>query len=406
MNYESRVDINRDAFLRRFERRPRRHAPETRLNGDFGPSYRPTAVPTPIPRLPSPFYIHPSRYRTPGPPPRPHPRPPPEPAFNPFTPSSYHRRLSYEIPGPHRRPPSEPPPPYTRRWSPPPPYDRTPPGFHAPRNHPGLQLNRGRPVVRVENSPPHAPPFHSPHRGFPHTLPPRQPRQETMPSRTSSGRLSSIPIMPVDLRVRPENMIFRTQYELYERMVSTFRPLVGVIGRIIKEELRLHEQPRVKFDMYPIRTNGRGQDPVIDRQTSSRAPMFKITLPFWYFDMQELQEASDYLKEFLITENPNPWYPQAGYIFRFSRRARTEDRRSRRRFWVPPACIWRFSQSQQCYRAQHIEVVIENVEELDLEEGFRDESDGDQSALFNDMWEEIRRTPYYGPYISSEDPPW
>ncbi|KAI1412158.1 hypothetical protein F5Y13DRAFT_190517 [Hypoxylon sp. FL1857] len=212
-----------------------------------------------------------------------------------------------------------------------------------------------------------------------------------------SGRLSSIEIEPVNLRERPENVVFPSQHELYARMVSTFRPLVGIVGRIIKDELRLRERPRVKFDMYPVRTNERAQDPVVDPQSSSRAPVFQITLPSSRVTPDQLQEASDYLKDHLVTAYPNAWYRQAGYVFRFSRRAWTEDRRSRRTFWVPPTCIWRFSRSRQCYLARFIELAIEDVEELAVEEDFRDESDSDQSALFNDMWADVRSTPYTGP---------
>ncbi|KAI1142159.1 hypothetical protein F5Y05DRAFT_369943 [Hypoxylon sp. FL0543] len=378
MSYGS-LDFDREALRQRFERRPGAATVQSQGNGNFNPFLSNAGVIPGPPRLPSPFLIHPSLYRPPGPP-MPQPRAPAVPSFNPFV--AYQQLCSsYELP-------RTPPPPYSHQWAP---AIILSPGFNPP----------------VQTLPPSLlcdPP--RTHISYPHVIPPRQPQQGAIPPcQRGSGRLSSIPIVPVDLRVRPENLVFRTQYELYVMMVSTFRPLAGVIGRIMKEELRLREQPRVKFDMYPIRTNGDTRDPVMDRQTASRAPMFKITIPFSHFDEAQLQEATDYLKNHLNTEFANPWHGLAGYVFRFSRRTRTHDVRSRSSFWVPPACVWNFSQNQQCYHAEYVELPIDEVEELEAEGDFRDESDGDQSDLVNDMWEEIRNTPYRGPpYVVSVEP--
>lgn len=65
----------------------------------------------------------------------------------------------------------------------------------------------------------------------------------------------NVPITPVDLSEHPRDVIFATEETLLQRLVSTYRPLVGVVGRVVTEKLRLRQRPGVKFDMYAVRVN-------------------------------------------------------------------------------------------------------------------------------------------------------
>ncbi|KAI1107002.1 hypothetical protein F4804DRAFT_299028 [Jackrogersella minutella] len=97
-----------------------------------------------------------------------------------------------------------------------------------------------------------------------------------------------------------------------------------------------------------------------------------------------------------MTGCPNAWYRQAGFVFRISRRSQMHPRR---RFWVPPSCVYKFSRTHQWYRALFIEPAIENVEELVSRHDYGDVTEDDQSALVDDMWEDVRernRYPVFG----------
>ncbi|KAI0152225.1 hypothetical protein F4776DRAFT_600691, partial [Hypoxylon sp. NC0597] len=327
-------------------------------------------------------------------------------APNPFMFSFHYYPPGYGMPHPSQGP-FRPPPPYNREWSPPT-SSWTSPGLHTPRRHPAWDSNTGRspptqtfqppPAPRMSHRPPPSSMSNRRRRPSQHTTTPMQPQQGTVPPRPmESRRLVSIPRLPMNLPERPEDVIFSNRQDLSTAMVRIFRPLVRVIARIMKEELLLWEEPPVKFDMYPMRSGERGPYPVINQAATSRAPMFQITLPFPNFTPNLLQEAVSYLRDYIFTNSHNRWYIQPGYIFRFSRQNRTEDRRSRRRFWIRPTCVWKHSRSRQGYRAQKVKPAIQGVDELTNMEGFKDTSDDD-----NEMREEMKRTrPYPGPYIVS-----
>ncbi|KAI2473059.1 hypothetical protein F4781DRAFT_443380 [Annulohypoxylon bovei var. microspora] len=194
---------------------------------------------------------------------------------------------------------------------------------------------------------------------------------------------------PIDLQERPEHTTFGSEAELRARLTGVFRPAVGVVGRRVQEHLGLAEQPQVKFDLYPVQVDERGQSPALRWRTLSRGPVFAVTLPGGGTPSARLQDVSDALRDALAAY-PNAWYRQAGYVFRESRRARRDPGEPRRRFWVPPACVYKFSRTRQCYYALFVEVAEENVSELDAFHDYGDTSEDDQGALVNEMWEDVR----------------
>ncbi|OTA58411.1 hypothetical protein K449DRAFT_449348 [Hypoxylon sp. EC38] len=321
-------------------------------------------------------------------------RPRSAPAPNHFMPPPYHRSRAYEIPHPQQGPPPRPPPSYTRQW--------TPPYSSAWNPDPGTPPPPPTPGMSHHTSPPRNP--RRPRRRSQHRPSPNMDKwEETIPRHPRDPiYVIPIPMLPRDLRELPEDLIFSNRRDMYTRMITIFGPLVRAIGRIIKEELRLRDKPPVKFDMYPIRPNvdnERAAHPVIDELGKSRAAMFQITLPSFHYTPARLQEMIICLKDYILTTCPNPWYDQPGYIFRYSRRSRTEDRRSRRRFWFPPTYIWRRSRTRRGYCAYKIDPPIEEIYELTNLEGYRDTSDGDDDTPDETRAEEGARR---GPYIISD----
>ncbi|KAI1386202.1 uncharacterized protein F4822DRAFT_444690 [Hypoxylon trugodes] len=198
------------------------------------------------------------------------------------------------------------------------------------------------------------------------------------------------PILPVDLFERPEALTFRTREDLQTRLVSTFRPLVGVLGGIVKRHLNLKNQPKVKFDMYPILLND--TRPILAKrsQTWDRGPIFQFTIPRSRMRPQTLQDVSDALKDEAYN-HANPWYRQAGFVFRVSTRGgnRREGPLRRIRYWVPPATIYAFVR-RAGYRAEQVVPIREDLEELEYRQDFGDTSEDDQDALVDDMWDSVR----------------
>ncbi|KAI1208309.1 uncharacterized protein F4807DRAFT_430793 [Annulohypoxylon truncatum] len=172
--------------------------------------------------------------------------------------------------------------------------------------------------------------------------------------------------------------------------------MVGVVGRRVRDHLGLEEQPPVKFDMYPVQVDERGRSPAIRWRTLSRAPVYCVTLPRAGTNEAVLQDLADALKDTLASY-PNPWYRQAGYVFRVSRSAAGQ----RRRFWVPPLCVYKYSRSREAYRALFIEVSEERVEEVDGFHDYGDTSEDDQGALVDEMWEDVRMRNAYGPWAAN-----
>ncbi|XDG09141.1 hypothetical protein ABKA04_008756 [Annulohypoxylon sp. FPYF3050] len=276
-------------------------------------------------------------------------------------------------PPPYPPPPpphGHPPPPYTPHYQyfPPPPPPRTPHRSQS-RNHP---------------------------RAYPHL--PHWPPDFLPLSARENPRGTPLPVnrTPIQLHQRPEHQTFRSEAELRSRLTPIFRSMVGVIGRLVQNHLALPTQPRVKFDLYPVQVDASGSSPAIRWRTLSRAPIYTITLPVLGTTERQLQDVSDALKD-TLAGYPNPWYRQAGYVFRISRGARLDFGDERVRVWVPPLCVYRYSRSGGTYRALFIEVSEEMVEEVDGFHDYGDTSEDDQEQLVNEMWEDVRRSTSRGP---------
>ncbi|KAF3067476.1 hypothetical protein GL218_08658 [Daldinia childiae] len=215
-----------------------------------------------------------------------------------------------------------------------------------------------------------------------------------IPAAPRVSRRHTEPMAQVNLDERPETLSFWTEQELYQRMTDTFRPLVGIIGRIVQEQLHLQEQPKVKFDMYPVRADDVTGMPLIVPHSMSRGPMFQITLPAPGGTRAELERVRDALIDEFAT-HPNAWHRQAGFVFRISRRFRVGACAAAKRSWVPPSCVYRYSRTERRYVAQYLSPILEDIRELDAAFVHGDDSDDDQDALVNDMWRDVRRRSYF-----------
>lgn len=213
--------------------------------------------------------------------------------------------------------------------------------------------------------------------------------------RTSHQQIQ--PMAPVNLDVRPETMSFWTEQELYQWMANIFRPLVGIVGRIVREQLYLQEQPKVKFDMYPVRADDVTGVPMMVPQSMSRAPMFQITLPAPGGTRADLKKVRDALIDEFAT-HPNAWHRQAGFVFRIPRQLRVGASAAARRSWVPPSCVYRYSRTARRYVAQYLTPILEDLRELDAAFVHGDDSDDDQDALVNEMWRDVRSRSYFACY--------
>ncbi|KAI1660825.1 hypothetical protein F4813DRAFT_348458 [Daldinia decipiens] len=217
------------------------------------------------------------------------------------------------------------------------------------------------------------------------------------PAAPRTGHRQIGPMAPVNLDERPETVSFWTEQELYQRMADIFRPLVGIVGRIVREQLYLQEQPKVKFDMYPVRADDVTGVPLMVPHSMSRGPMFQITLPAPGGTRADLKKVRDALKnEFAV--HANAWHRQAGFVFRISRRHRVGACAAAKRSWVPPSCVYRYSRTERCYVAQYLSPILEDLQELDAAFVHGDDSDDDQDALVNDMWRDVRSRSYFGYY--------
>ncbi|KAI1089630.1 hypothetical protein F5B19DRAFT_504490 [Rostrohypoxylon terebratum] len=364
-------------------RNPRYHGnypPGLEDPGSFGqylpplPGYLPLCgPPPPLPNY-GPYYPEPS---LPPPPPgfywaqAPPCQPPLPPHYPPNYPSS-----------PHRHPPP--------LYHSPPPY-HSPPHHHHPHHYYPLPPPPPPPPPR----PPSRPPSRSSPRAYRH-LPHWPPTLLPLSARTNP-RGTPLPInqTPIPLHSRPEHHTFLSEAELRQRLTPLYRPLVGVIGRLVQTHLSLPTQPRVKFDLYPVQvlsaSASASPPPSIRWRTLSRAPIYSITLPGPVAPSpRHLQALSDALRD-ALAGYPNAWYRQAGFVFRTSRRAPLLPRgRERVRFWVPPLCVYRYSRRGGVYEALFVEVSEEAVEEVDAFHDYGDTSEDDQEALVDEMWADVR----------------
>ncbi|KAL7627408.1 hypothetical protein AAE478_001601 [Parahypoxylon ruwenzoriense] len=250
------------------------------------------------------------------------------------------------------------------------------------------------------------------------------------PPRTTRPQI----ISPVDLSERPESLTFRTAAELQQRAASTFRPLVGVVGRIAREVLGLPQQPGVRFDMYPVHMSRRTGQPLLSSRSSSRAPFFRITLPpppppaprgagtaVAEATRRQLDGVTNELREYLAGCG-NAWYRQPGFVFRVAgtgqesrvatlagsgstseemdRARRRRRRRERRRYWVPPTCVYvpwftvgsGAGEQGRDYHVVYVELARDDVRGVESELSFGgDEGEDDQDTLVDDMWRDVRR---------------
>ncbi|KAI1807160.1 hypothetical protein F4811DRAFT_567029 [Daldinia bambusicola] len=209
---------------------------------------------------------------------------------------------------------------------------------------------------------------------------------------------------PSNLDERPEDMYFFTEQDLFRWMSDIYRPLAGVIGRIVQKELNLEERPKVKFELYPIRVDDYTEEPGIVPLTMSRGPMYQITLPVpsgsasasggSSRSVDDLKRVRDALRdEFGV--HPNAWHKLAGFVFRISRRDRAGANAAAKRSWVPPTCVYRFSRTQRCYVARHVTPALDDIKELENTFRHGDDSDDDQDDLVNEMWSDVRRRSYF-----------
>ncbi|KAI0888637.1 uncharacterized protein GGS22DRAFT_184216 [Annulohypoxylon maeteangense] len=354
----------------------------------YGPAYAPAYGP-PRPPRPTPGFVPTSGGYIPTPN-NPVPNPPPYYGHGYYhvNPSAGHT----QYPGhPQYQPPQQPHQSYAQYGPPPPP----PPGYTHHQTH-----------QEQERTPPY-PPYTRPTsrqtlRPFPH-LPHWPPNEIPISARTNTHPPSA-PLNPdpIPLMLRPETMTFHSEPELRIRLTSVFRPMVGVLGRQVQERLGLAEQPHVKFDLYPVQVDEQGRSPAIRWRTLSRAPVYCVTLPHAGVSEERLQEVSDALKE-ILADYPNAWYRQAGYVFRISRSAVLGEGEVRKRFWVPPMCVYKFFRSEGVYRALFIEVSEEAVEEVDGFHDYGDTSEDDQAALVDEMWADVRRRNAYGPWVANPE---
>ncbi|KAI1456011.1 hypothetical protein F4805DRAFT_434341 [Annulohypoxylon moriforme] len=285
--------------------------------------------------------------------------------------------------------------------------------FVNPPMHQHPDYSHYQPQPPLSDYPPEYP-FHLYHQ------PPPPPRHTRPPSRDTlrpfnhlphwpddiapvSSRINHRPFLvpinqtPISLDERPETQFFRNEPELRFRLTPLFRPMVGVVGRTVQDQLSLPEQPQVKFDFYPVQVDERGRNPLIRWRTLSRAPVYCITLPHARNSESRLQEVADALKDTLMNY-ANPWYRQAGYVFRISRSAPlAQGQTRRRRLWVPPLCVYKYSRSREVYEALFVEVSEERLEEVDSFHDYGDTSEDDQGALVDEMWAEVRARSAFGP---------
>ncbi|KAI1775265.1 hypothetical protein F4818DRAFT_451643 [Hypoxylon cercidicola] len=298
--------------------------------------------------------------------------PPPPPVWLGSPPGPPFPRPTYTGPGPY---------PGFDFYMPPPPGLNIPPGYndpwpqYGPPPGPGLHPNSFLPHPRRPLFP-----------GDLSAYPPRPPR---LTHRTPPD----IPITPINLSERPRDVIFATEEALLQRMVSTYRPLVGVVGREVREQLGLREQPSVKFDTYAVRINPATGGVMIVPHAPGRAPIFRITLPRG-FPHRELQGAADALRGTMNTYD-NPWHRHAGYVFRVSRRVRRRRGRDHIRYWLPPSIVYRLSMGPNdrgtCYRAKIRSPAPSQIQELAHTQVYDDESGDDQEMLVNEMWRSVQR---------------
>ncbi|KAI1379397.1 hypothetical protein F4677DRAFT_464736 [Hypoxylon crocopeplum] len=297
----------------------------------------------------------------PGPLPGPPPTPPPGPFTPGYPPACYPHAASYQPP---------------RRTSFP-----MAPGYYPPPPNPM------------------APEYYPPP---PYPIPPR--RASTHPSMPSaSSTRPRKPTTNVGLEERPENATFRDQEELYRRLVSIFRPMVGVVARAVQTGLSLGDQPKVKFELYPLRLSQSKGKPVFELHSATLGPIFQVTLPSPGATEKQLEDVCDALRD-QFARSENPWHRQAGYMFRISRRGLERgERRARRRYWTAPSCLYGMSAPGQRYVAQFVTLALEEIREF--KHDYRDESDDDQTDLIDDMWADVREKCSSGfmeddPYLS------
>ncbi|KAI8957232.1 hypothetical protein F5Y11DRAFT_364052 [Daldinia sp. FL1419] len=209
------------------------------------------------------------------------------------------------------------------------------------------------------------------------------------PAPRRTGHQNTASTASVNLNERPENASFINEHELNRWMTGAFRPLVGVVGRIVQEELELREQPKVKFQMYPVKADSTTGEPEMAPHSTSRAPMFQVTLPAPGRSRADLQKVRDVLFDELAMHT-NAWHRQAGLVFRISRRHRVGSSAHAKRYWVPPSCVYRFSRGEQCYVANPLSPALDDVRRLDASFTHGDDSDDDQDVLVEDMWRDVR----------------
>ncbi|KAI1470422.1 uncharacterized protein F4812DRAFT_456430 [Daldinia caldariorum] len=219
--------------------------------------------------------------------------------------------------------------------------------------------------------------------------------RQTPGPQQGAGPQPPIPTAQPNLNERPDDMYFWTEQDLIRWMSDIYRPLAGVIGRIVQKELRLGEQPKVKFELYPVRVDDYTGEPDMVPQTMSRGPIYQITLPAASGrTVADLERVRDALRDELGVQ-PNPWHKMVGFVFRISRRGRAGEHAAAKRSWVPPTCVYRFSRTQRCYVARHVTPALDGIKELENTFDHGDDSDDDQDDLVNEMWSDVRRRSYF-----------
>ncbi|KAI0161698.1 hypothetical protein GGR52DRAFT_560826 [Hypoxylon sp. FL1284] len=233
------------------------------------------------------------------------------------------------------------------------PYPAIPP---TPPTSPSNRSPMQPPAFRFRHLPPSALPFHRP---FPARDPsaPASPRYGSPPGPGHPPYPPPAPAPPipnkprVNLQEHPRDVTFPTEEALNEHMVDTFRPLCKIVALVVANQLHLAHRPRVKFDMYAVRINEVTGGIKIRPFASSRAPLFRVTLPMRGISEAQIQRASDAIKETLGGYR-NEWYRLAGYVFRTSRRASRGPRGGGRssntnrhhdvdQYWLPPGCVYK-----------------------------------------------------------------
>ncbi|KAI2624359.1 hypothetical protein GGR54DRAFT_572635 [Hypoxylon sp. NC1633] len=190
-----------------------------------------------------------------------------------------------------------------------------------------------------------------------------------------------------------ETTLFRDIAEVKQHLVNVYAPLIGEVGNVAKQILNLSRQPAIKFEPFPIRINECTDIITLHPSTTSRGPVFQITIPYERrsdIGREAAQSVCDALRSKFATFD-NTWHKQAGIMFRFSRRSVDEARQfPRERWWIPPKFFYEYTSMMERYMPHHIPEASDSLTDLAYGHEYADDSDDDLDVLFSDMWKNVR----------------